>query len=265
VETRRFARVGIAVAASLAFAAAGCATATENSGTVSPSWVASSDDEGARKDLLASVEHFTTTSFTATAKVSDGATVEVRMDPVAKVGMKKIVVTVPQTTSSIVAELRVTGGKSYAKVEFTNMSKAPKLPTGWMQLDLAKLDKPKNYTLEEPDPANLAAVFKGLRTVRRDGEDRFTGTVDLTKVTGSAMVDSDVVTKLGDKATEVPFRAAVDGQGRITSFTLLVPSYGSNPAETWEVTYTDWGAPVTVEKPSRTVAPNAAAYEFFNA
>jgi hypothetical protein len=264
VKTRRVARVGIAVVASLAFAAAGCATATETRGTSSPSWVAPSAAD-ARKDLLASVEHFKTTSFKASAKVSDGATVEVQMDPAAKVGTKKIVVTVPQTTSSIVAELRVTGGKSYAKVEFNNMSQAPRLPTGWMQLDLAKLDKPKNYMLEDPDPANLAAVFNGLRTVQRDGKGRFTGTLDLTKVTGSALVDSDVVAKLGDKATEVPFHAAVDGQGRITSFTLRVPAYGSKPAETWEVTYTDWGAPVTVDKPSKTVAPNAAAYEFFNA
>lgn len=264
MKTRRLARVGLVVVASLAFVATGCGTAAEEPGTISPSWV-TSHDENAKKDLLASVEHVKTTSFKATAKTSGNATIEVRIDPTAKTGTKRIVVTVPQTSSSIVAELVVTGGKSYAKVEFNDIPQAPNLPTGWMQLDLAKLEKPENYTLEEPDPANLAAVFKGLRTVQRDGDGAFTGTVDLTKVTRSAMVDSDVVEELGDKATAVPFEATVDDQGRITSLRLLVPARASNPAETLEVTYTDWGAPVTVDKPARTVRPNAAAYEFFNA
>lgn len=261
MQTRRWAVVGAAVVMSLTFATAACGTAADDSANmISPG---STNPEDV---LVASVEHIKTTTFKATAKLSGGVSGEAMVDPVNKAGTQKTSITVPGTGASIVAELLVTGGEHYAKVTFTNVPNAPEVPSGWMKLDLAQLQKPANFTFDDPDPASLAnELFKGLGTVERAGDATFTGTLDLTKGTESGIVNDEVVTELADKASAVPFEAAVDDQGRIASFRILVPARGDSPAETWEVSYSDWGTPVAVEKPADAVAATAVAYEFLNA
>jgi hypothetical protein len=261
MKTRRWKLLGFAVAASLAFATAACGTANDEPGTTT--WP---NPASPRSALLAAVAHLKTTTFKVTAKFAAGATGEAVVDPVAKVGTQKMSIAVPGTGASVVADLLVIGGESYAKTEFRNFPKAPKLPTGWMKLDTSKLDKPQDYTLDDPDPASLAAeLFKGLGTVEQTGDGQFTGTLDLTKGTESGLVDDRTVENLKDKAKEVPFEAAVDDQGRIASFRILVPANGAAAAETWEIGYSDWGVPVTVEKPASATPAPATAYEFFNA
>jgi hypothetical protein len=260
VRNRRWAVVGVVVAACAALATAACNIASDVSGTTAPTSQADPKDE-----LIAAVGHLKTTSFKATAKLSGGINGDATVDPVAKAGTQRMALAMPAGGPSITTEQRVVGGETYLRVEFKNMRDAPKLPTGWMKVDLAKVDKPQNFTVEDPDPASLAKeLFKGLGTVERAGERKFKGTVDLTKATESGIVNDDMVTELKDQAKAVPFEAAVDEKGRIASFRLLVPQRGQEAAETWEVAYSDWGVPVMVEKPANAIPAPAEAYAFLN-
>lgn len=259
MRNRRWATVGVVVAACAALATAACGTARETPGSTA---TGQTDPKDA---LIASVEPLKTTSFKATAKLSGGISADAVVDPVAKSGTQRVSAAFPGSGASMTTEQRVIGGETYVRAEFKNLPKAPKLPADWMKVDLTKIKKPENFTVADPDPANLAAtLFKGLGTVERAGDRQFKGTVDLTKATESGIVDDDVVTGLKDQAKAVPFEATVDEKGRIASFRIQVPQVGQTAAETWEVVYSDYGLSVKVDKPAKFIPAPATAYEFLN-
>lgn len=261
---RRAAVIGLAVATSVAFASAGCGTkpdppAGTGSRTSSPTPAQLSPKEA----LLAAVKPLTTTTFKAKANFGGGATGEAAVDPVAKSGTQKI--SLAAGTVSLVAEQVTVGGQAYVKATFKNFPNAPTLPTGWMSIDLAKVKDKSDYDLSDPDPSELAGeLFQGLGTVERSGDRGFKGTLDLTKAKKSGLVNEDTVDALKDKAAAVPFEAAVDDKGRIAQFKIMVPAVGTSAAETWDVTYSDWGTAVTVTKPASSVPAPAAFYAFFD-
>lgn len=249
------------LAGSLAAAMAGCVADTGEPGP--PSLAPSSAPAAPKDALTASVQHLKTTSFRATARLSGGVTASAATDPVGKAGTSTI--SGPMGGGTLTVDQVISGGATYAKVTVKNVPGMPALP-GWMKLDPAKLDKPENFDLTDPDPANLqAAVFGGLGTVEPAGDRRYKGTLDLTEASESGIVDQEVVADLKDSGTAVPFEATVDEKGRIATFKITVPKTANSDAETWEITYSDWGTAVRPEVPANAVPAPDAAYDFFNA
>ena len=264
MQNRRVAVIGLAIAASVAFASAGCGTKPEapagtGSRTSSPTPAQLSPKEA----LLAAVKPLTTTTFKAKANFGSGAVGEAAVDPVAKSGTQKISLIAGPV--SIIADQVTVGGQAYVKSSIKNYPNAPTLPAGWMAIDLAKVKDKSDYDLSDPDPSELATeVFQGLGTVERSGDRGFKGTLDLTKTKKSGLVNEDTIDELKDKAAAVPFEATVDDKGRIAQFKIMVPAVGTSPAETWDVTYSDWGTAVTATKPASSVPAPAVFYAFFD-
>lgn len=263
MNNRRWAVAGLAAAAALSFMTAACGTATDNSpgtGSTSPTTAAANPKDA----LVASVKDLKTTTFKAKGQLSGGVTADAAVDPVAKAGTSKATLSIPGGPS-ITQEQIIVGSDSYVKLQLKNLPQASRLPAGWMKLDLSKLEERADYTLDDPDPARLESeLFKGLSTVERTGDRGFKGTLDLTKGVKGGIVDDEVVAALKEKANAVPFEATVDEKGRIASFKIMVPAVGTNDPETWSVSYSDYGAPVSVTKPASSVPAPAAAYELLN-
>ncbi|MDG4804945.1 hypothetical protein [Micromonospora sp. WMMD980] len=95
------------------------------------------------------------------------------------------------------------------------------------------------------DPGGVKKLLSAVVDVRRDGDRGFSGTLDYTR-TG---VDAKALAAAGDKAKALPFTAAVDAEGRLTTFTMdMTPinaSYGTMTAS-----YSDFGAPVKLSRPA---------------
>jgi hypothetical protein len=95
------------------------------------------------------------------------------------------------------------------------------------------------------DPAAAAKMIKAASNVKRTGDHRYSGVLDLTK---AQTVDSKVVGSLGEKAKAVPFTAATDEQGRLIEMTVDLSGVGP-AAGVLKTTYSDFGTPVSVTAP----------------
>ncbi|HEX5596423.1 MAG TPA: hypothetical protein VFX61_10450 [Micromonosporaceae bacterium] len=119
----------------------------------------------------------------------------------------------------------------------------PGMEDKWMHLDTSDV-KSGSLLDKMRDPAGVNEFSKTIVEIERDGDRGFKGTMDMAKA-----ADADDETKaMGDKA-KVPFTVRLDDQGRMVEFMLdmteMSPEFGK-----LTVTYSDFGAPVTVEKPA---------------
>ncbi|MCW6003051.1 hypothetical protein K1W54_00410 [Micromonospora sp. CPCC 205371] len=159
--------------------------------------------------------------------------------------------------------------ESWVKITFANtkgVTGLPKLPKKWLHLDRAKVKDQEDVGFGDPDPAGAVSLFQSIVDVNEPTAGQFTGTVDLTTATKAEILDQQGLDALGEKAKAVPFRAVVDGQGRLTSIELDVPAYGQVRAYTHRATYSDYGAAPAVEDPpaGETQEAPAEAYELLN-
>jgi hypothetical protein len=104
------------------------------------------------------------------------------------------------------------------------------------------------------DPAGLKGLVFGFTGARRTAGGSFTGTLDLTKALygtsrGLLPADPEQLRGAGDVVTDIPFEAAVDDDGYLTSMTVRMPAYGSVPAYPSTSTFTKFDEHVKVEPP----------------
>ncbi|MEH1123820.1 hypothetical protein [Micromonospora sp. CPCC 206061] len=159
--------------------------------------------------------------------------------------------------------------ESWVKITFANtkdVTGLPKLPKKWLHLDRTKVKDQEDVGFGDPDPAGAVSLFRSIVDVTEPAAGQFTGTVDLTTATKAEILDQQGLGALGERAKAVPFRAVVDGQGRLTSIELDVPAYGEVRAYTHQATYSDYGAAPKVEEPpaGETQEAPAEAYELLN-
>jgi len=131
-----------------------------------------------------------------------------------------------------------------------NVTGLPKLPKTWMRLDRSKIENFEDLGFDDPDPAGAASLFQSTVEVRPAGTGEYRGIVDLSRATGLELVDREVVTALGAKAKSIPFRATVDGAGRLTLVSLDVPAAGQTRAATYRMAYADYGSAPPVTQPA---------------
>jgi hypothetical protein len=274
VKNRRLAIAGIALAASLSLATAGCSGSGGSDGssgtTSSPTPAIAADPKQALADSVKGLaegnftftlaDHESTGSGSVHAP-SKSTHMEMKSKPGAEIEMSMGFVSIDQERW-----LKVDLGPEFAQML--------KLPDKWMHLDPAKITdsrllKEVSVDFGDPekvDPAGAAIIFKALVAAERAGEGKYSGTVDLTRATDAGVVDEEIVEALADKAKAIPFTANIDAQGRITQLTLDVPATGDVPAHKLEVGYSDYGAAAAAKEPpaGQTQEAPASAYELLN-
>ncbi|HET8659500.1 MAG TPA: hypothetical protein VFM55_10935 [Micromonosporaceae bacterium] len=243
MKTRRWAIAGLAVAASLAFAT-GCGTDSDEPGTT-PSPTPAPKDA-----LIASVAELQKTSFAFEMKVAE-ATGTGSVDPAAKAATMKM--DFSDAKSEFLMEMLLLADDFYLKLNFGDL-KLPGMPPPdkWQHVDKTKLTNLEALDLDitkDADPAGAKEIFDAIVTAEKTGDRQYKGTTDLSKATKAGVVDEDAVKALGDQAKAVPFEATLDDQGRLTNLKLSIPAAGTAKAQVWEVTYSNYGAAVKLEKP----------------
>jgi hypothetical protein len=257
VTPRRVAALG----ALLVLALAGCSSgggshaAPRASGSSSATAGAASPGAGPadalapRDAVLASLTQLTATTYHFALK---GAAVsgQGQADPAAK----KLAATVTATAEGfpMTVDVVVIGPDGYAKADLGGHNQTLGIPTGWMHLDASKLNRGSALGLGPggTDPGDTAGLFAGLGDVQRVDATHYKATIDLTKATGT-WVDRDTVTRLGEKAKAVPATITVDGQGRLAAVQVDLSSV--QPGLVLSATYSDYGAPVSIAKPSGSI------------
>ncbi|HKS99668.1 MAG TPA: hypothetical protein VJT31_09090 [Rugosimonospora sp.] len=264
MNTRRLATAGLALLASAGFAA-GCATTTN--GTAQPSTGASdtapaSGSSAAKSALVASIGQLTQVPYRYHA-VSGGLSGQGAADPADK--SATVSMTGTDRGNSATIDMVAVNTDFWLKLNFGNANKSMGISSDkWLHIDAARLGAGANLPVDPSGGAATASgLFSGLTNVQQVDGQHFTGSIDLTKATGVSGVSQDLLNKAGVKATSVPFTASLDSQGRLSD--LKVDLSAIDPAQALEVSYSDYGTPVTVTKPDASQVAEApdSVYRLF--
>ncbi|MFI5931610.1 hypothetical protein [Actinoplanes sp. NPDC051494] len=118
----------------------------------------------------------------------------------------------------------------------------------WMHLDAAKLGAGSSLNFgSKDDPAGAKVLLDAVTGVERVGDHDFKGTLDLTK-SPRYNQDKESLAALGDKATNLPFTAKTDTEGRLTELAMDMSGLGAGAGE-MTTKYSDFGTEVSVEAP----------------
>jgi hypothetical protein len=120
----------------------------------------------------------------------------------------------------------------------------------WMHIDQGKLPEGGFMGVQpgKTDLANAAEMLQGLGEVERVDDHTYRGEIDVTKG-DSSLFDEEMVAAIGEQATTLPFTATLDDQGRLTHLVIDLPPQPDFPAESMDLRYFDFGAPVEVTPP----------------
>ncbi|HEX5542572.1 MAG TPA: hypothetical protein VFX60_13605 [Micromonospora sp.] len=118
----------------------------------------------------------------------------------------------------------------------------PEVDNKWMHLDTGDV-KAGSMLDQVRDPAGFKEFSDTIVEIERDGDRGFKGTMDLTKSSNA----DDETKAMGDKA-KVPFTVRLDDQGRLVEFSMDMTAVSPEVGKL-TVTYSDFGTPVSVEKP----------------
>ena len=132
--------------------------------------------------------------------------------------------------------------------------RVPGVTTGdaWTHIDVERLPEGADIGLRpgQIDPANTARLLTSTTDVQQVDARSFRGTLDLTKAVGVTGIDKVTVDGWGDAAGNVPFRAGLDEQGRLSELTIDLPAVAGQQAQPLEILYTDYGTTVVADKPA---------------
>lgn len=249
---RLIGRAGLALFAGLALAVAGCADNSDNGGTSGPPASPASPDTPADSvtfDLASSADVFSQDSFKFDLVLGDFMTATGAADPAVGASTVTMDMAMPGMPA---ATMEMITTESDAWLNMGAMAAALGGGAGdWLHLDLDLLGSQGLMGIQpdRSDPAGAAALLENLGEVTQVDDHTFEGTVDLTQVEGSALANEQTLSQLGAEASKLPFTARIDDQGRLVSFVMEIPAIDGAPAQTLEVTYHDFGAPVDVTPP----------------
>lgn len=254
---------GLILVLATAPALAGCAgTASRTTASGSPS--ASPSPLSPKDALAASFKQLGQTSYSAAVKDGD-TTGEATVDS----GHQSARVSITMATSGVSIKLGTTAVGSDVWV---TMDMGPQLnsqfgldPKKWMHVDKTKLkgDQAKQFDFTPSDPLDVDGLLDAVVDVKRTDSQHYSGTLDMTKATGSSKPADDVLTKAGDKAKSVPFSATLDDQGRLLSF--KVDGAAIDPSLAHEVTISGYGTQsVTAPNPADVIEMPAKVYDLLN-
>ena len=259
MRTPRLAGLGLGMMATVALAVAGCAndSALPSTGASadSPSTPASSSaaDPAAAAALAQATAALGTSSFKLTMTSGPG----VRLTGLIDAPNSKGTATLNVTGSNTDIEVKSLLVAQDLYVQIPGVTKAGT----WTHLDVSRLSDGAVVGLRpgQIDPVNTSKVLTSTTDVQQVDAKSFKGTLDLTKVAGITGVDPSMVTMWGAAAKNVPFTAGLDDQGRLSVLTIQLPAAGGEQAQSLDVQYTDYGSPITAERPAASEVIEAPA------
>lgn len=236
---------------------AGCGT-DSGSGTKWADPAASAADTAA--DPVAAVQQAMQRSLSSTLTIkasvkAAGVTIELNsaVDPKAKA--LQISGKAPEPM-----EARVIGDTVYLKMDALGGDKP------WIKIDLTKL-KPDSALRQSFDLEAQTGIIGGIVTAEKVGDGRYRGSADLDKAAETAnKATSDSLksaAKLAKDPKNIPFEAAVDGDGRLTTLSYTIAT--SMGDFVTDVRMSGFGEPVTVKAPPASQVGEASKemYSFF--
>ncbi len=260
MKTRALVVLGVA-----GLAIAGCTTTSTTTTTPSatPSTSATSAAPAAKDALLASIDPLTKTSYKYTL-TTGGLTGQGANDPANK--KATLALTGQQQNNSVTINVTAIGTDLWMKLDFGANNNNLKISTDkWFHVDATRLGANPTLPVDPNGAASTANLLSGAVDVQRSDQQHFSGTIDLTKATGTTWLGQSGMSSLGAKAQAVPFTATVDDQNRLTSLKIDLSTVDSALSAV-QTTYSDYGTTVTVTRPDQaqtTEAPDSV-YQLFN-
>jgi hypothetical protein len=243
--------------ATVAFALAGCgdgtaapATPSGSAPSAAPSATGSADPAAVAK-LSAAVAKLDNTSFELTATSGSGFKLTASIDAPGAKGTAQLTASGPNAEINI--KTLLIGQDLYAQV--------PGITKGdtWTHVDGSRLPAGVNIGLRpgKIDPVDTAGLISAITDVKATSDTSYSGSVDLSKAAGLAGLGQVTIAASGAASgtttQNVPFTAGLDDQGRLSTLTVELPQ-----SEPLQVTYANYGKPVTVTAPSQiTEAPDS--------
>ncbi|SCF44300.1 hypothetical protein GA0070216_11720 [Micromonospora matsumotoense] len=163
-------------------------------------------------------------------------------DPRARRGLETTTLAV--ANGKVVIERLATGTDVYVKVTAPDRRVPVWDGRTWWHLGTAEAAAAKRTGL---DNTRLASTLGAATEVRATGDRAYAGTLDLRRNT--EVLGDGLGGVLGERAAAVPFTATVDAQGRLVRYRIEL---SGEPGKTsaLDLTYADFGLPVSAEKPA---------------
>jgi hypothetical protein len=121
------------------------------------------------------------------------------------------------------------------------------------RVDAAKVPADSTLTFLS-EPLFARAFLAGATGVRENAEGNLTGALDLTKVpagTGRSKAVADAFAKAaGARATDIPFTAMIDAEGRLTGIKATFPGADKGKDLVWDLTVVEIGGAASVPRPT---------------
>jgi hypothetical protein len=249
MRTRRLAGLGLGILATVALGVAGCsgdngtpsATTSQPAATPASSGPANPTAASALGSAAATLDN---TSFKITMTSGPGVNLTGFVDAPNHKGTGTLKLSGPNANLEVKSLL--VDQDMY--VQIPGVTKAGT----WTHVDVARLPEGANTGLRpgQIDPANTAQLLASTTDVQQVDSRSYKGTLDLTKVAGVTGVDKVTVNSWGTAASQVPFTAGLDDQGRLSALTLQLPAVNGKQSPPLEVLYTDYGTTVNAKRPA---------------
>ena len=250
MRTRRLAGLGLGVLATVALGMAGCGNGNDGTpgaaASQTPTTPVSSGpaDPAAASALSNAAATLGNTSFKITITAGPGVSMTGFVDAPGNKGTGELKLTGPNANLDVKSLLL----DQDLYVQIPGVTK-----TGtWTHVDVSRLPEGANTGLRpgQIDPANTAEVLRSTTDVQQLDSRSYKGTLDLTKVAGITGVDKVTVDSWGTAASQVPFTAGLDDQGRLSALTIQPPAVEGKTSPPIEVLYTGYGTAVKAQRPS---------------
>ncbi len=245
---RRMRRGGAVLVLAVALAMSGCGSETADGGTTGGTNAgaagetkAADQPKDATAALVSATKKLQEDSFKSTIDMGDAGTMTGVMDPKKKVG--EFIMEAESEGTKIKTEMRLIGGTNYIRITMPGADLPGMDGKTWRKLGGAG----GAGTLGGFDASDTVRSLESATDVKWAGDDAVTGTIDLAKAGKQLGMGTSDLSKLGSKS--IPFEAGFDGEGRLVRYALTLPTVDSETATKMDMTYSDFGLPVTVEAP----------------
>jgi hypothetical protein len=248
MRTRRLTGWGLGILATAALGIAGCSGGdTSGAGTTpAPSGPVSSGpaDPAAVSALTTAAATLGNSSFKVTITAGPGVSMTGAVDPQNAKGAG----TLKLSGSNADLEVRSLLIDQDLYLQIPGVTKSGT----WTHVDVSRLPEGANTGLRpgQIDPANTAQLLSSATDVQQVDSRSYKGTLDLSKAVGLAGVNKVTVDSWGTAASQVPFTAGLDDQGRLSALTMQPPAVNGKASPPIEVLYTDYGTTVDAQRPA---------------
>jgi hypothetical protein len=259
MRTPRLAGLGLVTTAAVALAVAGCDNnttpgASPSNGATSPGTASSSAaaaDPAAASQLAAATAKLDQTSFKITVTSGSGFKLTGAIDAPKGTGTADVTATGPNASVNI--KTLLIDQDLYVQIPGITKNNS------WTHVDGSRLPADANIGLRpgQIDPVNTANLLSSTTDVHSTGSNSYAGTLDLTKAAGLAGISKVTIDGYGQAASQVPFTAGVDAQGRLQELTIDLPAVNGQKTEPIDALYSDYGAPVDVQRPAASAVTEA--------